>query len=253
MPSTRTVDVHVAWLRQKIEDNPRHPQLHPHGARPGLQVRRTERTASCTAPRLQVLRAPLWRARATDWSEDSADWRLRSPRNTGDFGDSRLAGTALAQLTASEGASSHGDQQGHSGVGGGRLASWPGRPGHSWRPTIGTHRRRPHEPAVARRRTPSTSLRRRASRDGGRPPPSPEHPQPVAPRSRRAPARGRQPRAAGPVPHRSRLRAVAGVPPGRRDSAPQISARSRRRPSRVAERAARRGRGRRTAARSRIW
>ncbi len=26
MPSTRTVDVHVAWLRQKIETNPRHPQ-----------------------------------------------------------------------------------------------------------------------------------------------------------------------------------------------------------------------------------
>jgi two-component system alkaline phosphatase synthesis response regulator PhoP len=25
MPSTRTVDVHVAWLRQKIEDTPRHP------------------------------------------------------------------------------------------------------------------------------------------------------------------------------------------------------------------------------------
>lgn len=25
MPSTRTVDVHVAWLRQKLEDNPRHP------------------------------------------------------------------------------------------------------------------------------------------------------------------------------------------------------------------------------------
>jgi two-component system, OmpR family, alkaline phosphatase synthesis response regulator PhoP len=25
-PSTRTVDVHVAWLRQKIEPNPRHPQ-----------------------------------------------------------------------------------------------------------------------------------------------------------------------------------------------------------------------------------
>jgi two-component system alkaline phosphatase synthesis response regulator PhoP len=24
--STRTVDVHVAWLRQKIEANPRHPQ-----------------------------------------------------------------------------------------------------------------------------------------------------------------------------------------------------------------------------------
>jgi two-component system alkaline phosphatase synthesis response regulator PhoP len=27
MPSTRTVDVHVAWLRQKIEENPRHPQF----------------------------------------------------------------------------------------------------------------------------------------------------------------------------------------------------------------------------------
>jgi two-component system, OmpR family, alkaline phosphatase synthesis response regulator PhoP len=26
MPSTRTVDVHVAWLRQKIEENPRHPE-----------------------------------------------------------------------------------------------------------------------------------------------------------------------------------------------------------------------------------
>jgi two-component system alkaline phosphatase synthesis response regulator PhoP len=27
MPSTRTVDVHVAWVRQKIEPNPRHPQF----------------------------------------------------------------------------------------------------------------------------------------------------------------------------------------------------------------------------------
>ena len=27
MPSTRTVDVHMAWLRQKIEPNPRHPQF----------------------------------------------------------------------------------------------------------------------------------------------------------------------------------------------------------------------------------
>ena len=26
-PSTRTVDVHVAWLRQKLEDNPKHPQF----------------------------------------------------------------------------------------------------------------------------------------------------------------------------------------------------------------------------------
>jgi two-component system alkaline phosphatase synthesis response regulator PhoP len=27
IPSTRTVDVHVAWLRQKIEPNPHHPQF----------------------------------------------------------------------------------------------------------------------------------------------------------------------------------------------------------------------------------
>ena len=26
-PSTRTVDVHIAWLRQKLEDNPRYPQF----------------------------------------------------------------------------------------------------------------------------------------------------------------------------------------------------------------------------------
>jgi two-component system, OmpR family, alkaline phosphatase synthesis response regulator PhoP len=27
MPTTRTVDVHIAWLRQKLEDNPRYPQF----------------------------------------------------------------------------------------------------------------------------------------------------------------------------------------------------------------------------------
>ena len=27
MPSTRTVDVHVAWLRQKLEENPKHPHF----------------------------------------------------------------------------------------------------------------------------------------------------------------------------------------------------------------------------------
>ena len=27
MPSTRTVDVHIAWLRQKLEENPRHPKF----------------------------------------------------------------------------------------------------------------------------------------------------------------------------------------------------------------------------------
>ena len=26
IPTTRTVDVHVAWLRQKLEDNPKYPQ-----------------------------------------------------------------------------------------------------------------------------------------------------------------------------------------------------------------------------------
>jgi two-component system, OmpR family, alkaline phosphatase synthesis response regulator PhoP len=27
MPSTRTVDVHIAWLRQKLENNPKHPSF----------------------------------------------------------------------------------------------------------------------------------------------------------------------------------------------------------------------------------
>lgn len=27
MPSSRTVDVHIVWLRQKLEENPRHPQF----------------------------------------------------------------------------------------------------------------------------------------------------------------------------------------------------------------------------------
>jgi two-component system alkaline phosphatase synthesis response regulator PhoP len=27
MPNTRTVDVHIAWLRQKLEENPRHPKF----------------------------------------------------------------------------------------------------------------------------------------------------------------------------------------------------------------------------------
>jgi len=27
IPTTRTVDVHIAWIRQKLEENPRHPEL----------------------------------------------------------------------------------------------------------------------------------------------------------------------------------------------------------------------------------
>ena len=27
MPNTRTVDVHIAWLRQKLEDNSKHPRF----------------------------------------------------------------------------------------------------------------------------------------------------------------------------------------------------------------------------------
>jgi two-component system, OmpR family, alkaline phosphatase synthesis response regulator PhoP len=27
MPTTRTVDVHIAWIRQKLEQNPKHPQF----------------------------------------------------------------------------------------------------------------------------------------------------------------------------------------------------------------------------------
>ncbi len=51
MPSTRTVDVHVAWLRQKIETNPRHPQVRADGARAGIQVRRVTRGPRLTDAR----------------------------------------------------------------------------------------------------------------------------------------------------------------------------------------------------------
>ena len=56
MPSTRTVDVHVAWLRQKLEANPAPAAAHPHRPRPGLQVRRM-RSA------LPVRGLGLWSAR----------------------------------------------------------------------------------------------------------------------------------------------------------------------------------------------
>ena len=36
--SSRTIDVHVAWLRQKLEDNPQTPQAHPYGPRSGLPL-----------------------------------------------------------------------------------------------------------------------------------------------------------------------------------------------------------------------
>ena len=42
MPSTRTVDVHIAWLRQKLEDKSEASALYPDRSRHGIQIRRTE-------------------------------------------------------------------------------------------------------------------------------------------------------------------------------------------------------------------
>ena len=39
MPTTRTVDVHIAGLRQKLETHAAAPPLHPHRPRPRLQTR----------------------------------------------------------------------------------------------------------------------------------------------------------------------------------------------------------------------
>ena len=50
MPSTRTVDVHVAWLRQKIEPNSAPSAVHPDRPRHGLQVRRSEVASRCRRP-----------------------------------------------------------------------------------------------------------------------------------------------------------------------------------------------------------
>ena len=64
MPSTRTVDVHVAWLRQKIEPNPRHPQYILTDSRDGLQVRGItpevlDGTLALLESRRETLRQPL--------------------------------------------------------------------------------------------------------------------------------------------------------------------------------------------------
>src|SRR5262249_49168423 len=51
MPTTRTVDVHVAWLRRKLEPNPRRPQyiLTVHG--PGKRSRAGARARLTCFPR----------------------------------------------------------------------------------------------------------------------------------------------------------------------------------------------------------
>ena len=40
---SRTVDVHVRWLRQKIEEDPSNPDAHCHGARRGVSDLKDER------------------------------------------------------------------------------------------------------------------------------------------------------------------------------------------------------------------
>ena len=45
----RTVDVHVAWLPQKLEENPQVPPLHPHDSRRRLYFSAV--TTSCVEPR----------------------------------------------------------------------------------------------------------------------------------------------------------------------------------------------------------
>ena len=92
MPSTRTVDVHVAWLRQKIEPTPRHPQfiLTVHGL--GLQIRglgqllelpipngndSSDRGESCT-DQLPATSIPLSRP-AEHWELEIGGWELTCP------------------------------------------------------------------------------------------------------------------------------------------------------------------------------
>ena len=38
--STKTLDVHIGWLRKKLGDDPATPALHPHGPRRRLSLRR---------------------------------------------------------------------------------------------------------------------------------------------------------------------------------------------------------------------
>ena len=65
MPNTRTVDVHVAWLRQKIEPNPKHPQyvITAHGL--GTSSRGERRGGLPRTPTANSQpKAPQYRSRA---------------------------------------------------------------------------------------------------------------------------------------------------------------------------------------------
>ena len=142
MPSTRTVDVHVAWLRQKIEDKPTAPETHPHGPRPGLQVRGLN---GCTALRLSggSAEAPvLWARLAPGRHVPRTPTGLARRKCRAQAQDSGLSctlppGTLLAHRVRA----GHGNHKGSLGVGGGASASWPGRQGPSWRPTSARRRR----------------------------------------------------------------------------------------------------------------
>ena len=75
-PETRTVDVHVSWLRQKLEPDPHHPQLHRHRVRPRLPVRRAGASRLIAATLASRPAAPRFSARGS-WDARSA---ARAPR-----------------------------------------------------------------------------------------------------------------------------------------------------------------------------
>ena len=72
MPSTRTVDVHIAWLRQKLEEQPPPTTLHPHHPRPRLQVHGVTAVRAGGSTLVGAKMAALKCGPAADWKGSSA-------------------------------------------------------------------------------------------------------------------------------------------------------------------------------------
>ena len=83
--STKTLDVHIAWLRRKLGDDPAAPALHPHRARRRASVSRPTRSARRKPARSACsARSPTcccWRSSRSACRWRSASARASTPRS----------------------------------------------------------------------------------------------------------------------------------------------------------------------------